>query len=121
MDFNEAINKTKEVFGVAKGKTVEAVNIGKMKYDLAAAQKELEKLYARLGNEAFDKLAEIEVSPAVKVTIDSIKEKKEQIKKAKEELLKAQAKRICPKCGAAIDENAVFCSICGERLVFTEE
>lgn len=27
---------------------------------------------------------------------------------------------ICPKCGSRIDDNSIFCSICGEKVVVTQ-
>ena len=40
---------------------------------------------------------------------------------SRKELLKVKAKRLCPKCNNAVAEDAVFCSVCGEKLIFTEE
>lgn len=121
MDFNDAINKTKEVIEIAKDKTVEAVNIGKMKYDIAAQEKELEKLFTKLGITAYEKFGSENLNDQLSAIVSQIKNKKEQIEAAKKELLKVKAKRLCPKCNNAVAEDAVFCSVCGEKLIFTEE
>lgn len=120
--FDNAINKTKEVFDVAKQKTTEAVNIGKKKYDIAAAQRNIEKLYTKLGKAAFAVYANDHAADeSVKSVIAEIKEKTADLEAAKNELLAMKGKRLCANCGAAIEENATYCSACGEKVTFTQQ
>lgn len=122
MEFNDAVNKTKEAFAVAKDKTAEIINVGKMKYDIAALERELGKLYTALGMKTYENIGNLQNADSdILDAAERIRLKKEEISAAKAELLKAKAKRLCPKCGSAIDENAVFCSICGEKLIFNED
>ena len=51
----------------------------------------------------------------------SIKEKSEKIDKLKAEVNSAKNKRICPKCGAAIDKISNYCNACGEKLFYDSE
>ena len=48
----------------------------------------------------------------------TLKDDKQELK---EEMRKAKADRTCANCGAAIEENTVFCPICGQKLEFTTE
>ena len=119
--FDKALNKTKEAFGVAKQKTTEADNIGKQKYEIAVLEKELEKLFTKLGKTAYSEFKDSDgASAEIKSAISAVSEKQAEIKKAKEELLKAQSKRVCPNCSAPIDENSAYCSFCGSKVTFTE-
>ncbi len=119
--FDEAINKTKEVFGVVKQKTEEAISIGVQKYDIAVLEKDLSRLYLDLGKAAFAQFSgESDIPAALAEGIAAIKAKNAQIEKAREDLSKSKGKRICPKCAASIDENSTFCSFCGEKVTFTE-
>ena len=43
------------------------------------------------------------------------------IRELKEEIRKSKAERVCANCGAAIEENTIFCPICGQKLEFTSE
>ena len=39
----------------------------------------------------------------------------------KEEIRNSKADRVCANCGAAIEENTIFCPFCGQKLEFTTE
>ena len=54
MDFlNDTLDMAKELFIVAKEKTGEVVAAGKQKIDIATLENKLNKLYARLGKNAY--------------------------------------------------------------------
>lgn len=50
-----------------------------------------------------------------------IEMKELELKKLRTDTQEAIGKRICESCGAAMDENAKFCSNCGARLVKVEK
>ena len=119
--FDDAVSKAKEVFGVAKRKTEDVVTTQKQKFDIASMENKLEKDYAMLGKLYFKAIGNDEIEDEnVKSIVDAIKEKNQKIAEIKEELSAAKNKRICPKCMAEIDANAVFCSACGERVIIDE-
>ncbi len=122
MDYiNEALNKTKEVFGVVKQKTSDAIDIGVQKYDIAVLERDLSKLYNKLGKSAYAVFCDSENTPdELKREIEAITLKQKQILKAKAELNTTRNKRICAACGAAIDSDSTFCNFCGEKVTFTE-
>ncbi len=117
--FDNAIEKTKEAFDIAKKKTGEVVSNEKQRFDIASLKTKLEKDYARLGLLCYETLKDdASASAPIKEAIVEITLKKEKIEQLTEELAAAKAKRVCPNCSAIIDKNAVYCSICGTKLSF---
>lgn len=119
MDFlDDAVSKAKEAFGVAKKKTEEVVTVQKQKFDIASIENKREKDFAELGKLYFEKVKDTENEDVkMQKIVNDIKEKTAKIAELKEELSSAKNKRICPKCMAEIDESAVFCSACGEKVI----
>lgn len=115
--FDDALNKTKEVFGVVSKKTEDAFNTGKVKYEITSLENKKSKDFASLGKIYFELLKDSEdISEEAKEIIDSIKEKNEKIEELNEFLKTFKSRVVCPKCGAVIEGNSVFCSACGEKL-----
>lgn len=52
--------------------------------------------------------------------VQQIEEKELELKKLHTDSQEAIGKKICESCGAAMDENAKFCSNCGARLIEVE-
>ena len=123
MDFlDDVLVKAKNVFDIAKNKTEEAVAIGKQRYDIASMENRLNKSYNALGRLAFETYKQdADVSDEIRALINEIESEIEAIGIAKAEIEKIKSNRFCPNCAAPISESAVFCSACGEKLVFTEE
>lgn len=117
--FEETIEKVKEAFDVAQKKTTEIVSVGKQKYDIAAMESKLGKMYTKLGKIVYPTLTGDEQGEVAQI-VNEIKEQLSKIEEAKEELSKLKNKRICPKCNSIIEETAVYCSVCGEKITFTE-
>lgn len=120
MDFIEdAVSKAKEVFDVACQKTGDVVNTSKQKFEIANLENKRKKDFEVLGRLYFEKIKD-SVSPddSIGDLVLSIKQKTEKIDKLKADLSSSKDKRICPKCGAVIDSESIFCNICGEKIVF---
>ena len=117
-NFEEALNKAKEVATVAFKKTEEVINIQKQKIDIYSLEAKLSKSYEILGKLCYDAIRNDEPFDAesVKPVTDDIAEKLQLIENTKEEILKAKNKKLCTKCGAQIEKNGVFCSKCGAKL-----
>lgn len=118
---NETFDKAKEIFSVAKQKTDETVTIAKKKYEITVLEGKVNKAYTELGKCAYTELADKEVSENIKRLIDEITNLKQQIEIERAELIKTKSKRVCPKCSAAVSDDANFCNVCGEKLVYTGE
>ncbi len=120
--FDEILDKAKVALDVAVKATEDVVDKGKQKFDIASLENKIAKDYKSIGEAFynFKKTGEID-DEAIEELIASIDEKKAKIEELKEEMRKAKADRICANCGAAIEENTIFCPICGQKLEFTTE
>ncbi len=120
--FDEILDKAKVAFDVAVKATEDAAQTGKQKFNIASLESKITKDYKALGEAFynFKKSGEID-DEAIDELIASIEDKKVKIDELKEEIRKSKADRVCANCGAAIEENTVFCPICGQKLEFTTE
>jgi len=115
--FDDAVNKTKEVFDVVSKKTGEVINTGKIKYEITSQKGKASKEYEKLGKIFFEQLKdEDDIPEDVKEIIKSIKEKEEKIEELNAALGEIKNCVVCPKCGATQAKNAAYCSVCGEKL-----
>ena len=123
MDFFDGmVNKAKEAIDVASKKTGEVVNTQKQKFDIASLESKRAKDYAVLGEIYYNKIKDGAVEDEnVSELVLAIKEKSEKIEKLKAEVNSAKNKRICPKCGAAIEQTSNYCNACGAKLFFDSE
>ncbi len=120
--FDNAVNKAKEAFDVARKKTGEVVNTEKQKFDVSSLKSKREKDYSALGKIYFEIIKDSdELDGEVKELVDAVKEKNEKIDALNIEILNAKNKRICPNCGANIDVNSVYCNTCGVKLIIDSE
>lgn len=115
--FDNALEKAKEVFDVARTKTTEVVSTQKQKFDVVSIENKRSKDFEQLGKLYFELVKNEDIeNEQIAVMVEAIKEKNKKIEELKEEINSAKNKRICPACNAVIDENAVFCSVCGVKL-----
>ena len=94
--FDNALNKAREAIGIACKKTEEVVSVQKQKFDIATIENKRNKDFEKLGKLYFEVFGENETK---------------ETKNA----------RVCPKCGAFVEDNAVFCSTCGAKIEFDSE
>ena len=123
MDFLvNAVNKAKEVFDVACKKTNDVVTTQKQKFDVATIENKRNKDYAKLGEIYYNLVKDTEIEDnSIKELVDAITEKNKKIEEINIEINSSKNKRVCPKCSALIDENSIFCSICGEKITIDGE
>lgn len=120
--FDDVVNKAKEAIDVASKKTGEVVNTQKQKFDIASLENKRAKDFAVLGEIYYNKIKDGEAQDEnISELVLSIKEKSEKIEKLKAEVNSAKNKRICPKCGAAIEQTSNYCNACGEKLFYDSE
>lgn len=120
--FDDMVNKAKEAIDVASKKTSEVVNTQKQKFDIASLENKRAKDYEVLGEIYYNKIKDGTVEDEnVSELVLAIKEKSEKIEKLKAEVNSAKNKRICPKCGAAIEQTSNYCNACGAKLFFDSE
>ncbi len=123
MNIDNILSKAKEVFESAYKKADGVVSTQKQKFDISAMESKLNKDFENLGRLCYDLItsgaegAKETLAPV----IDDITAKKNQIEEMKKEVLKAKNKKLCIKCGAAIDKDAAYCNVCGVKLTKEEE
>ncbi len=118
MDFLEnAVSKTREVLEVAKQRTDEAVSIQKMKFKISSLESNRNKDLQRLGFAYYKQLKNTEIQDGeIKDLFDSVAEKNLEIKSLKKDIANLKNKFTCPNCSAHIDEDSIYCNICGTVL-----
>ena len=117
--FDNVLNKTKEAFDVVSKKTGEIVTVEKQKFDVSSLKSKLEKDYAELGRLYFKSIDTTDgLDAKEKALVEEINKKLEAINELNVEIANAKAKRFCPSCKAAIADNSVYCSNCGEKLTY---
>ena len=120
--FDDMVSKAKEAIDVASKKTGEVVNTQKQKFDLASLESKRAKDFTVLGEIYYNKIKDGEIGDQnISELVLSIKEKSDKIDKLKAEINSAKNKRICPKCGAAIEQTSNYCNACGEKLFYDSE
>ena len=120
--FDEILDKAKVAFGVAVKATEDVVDTGKQKFNIASLENKLSKDYKALGEifYKFKKNGEMD-DEAAQQLISEIDDKITKIELLKEIMRSAKADRVCANCGAVIDNDIIFCPICGQKLEFTTE
>lgn len=118
MNFDNILNKAKDVFETAYKKADDALSVQKQKFDVSSLENKLAKDYENLGKLCFEEMQKGAFSDnnAFCAVAEEIKYKSAQIDELKNDILKAKNKKRCPKCDAAIDKGAVYCNVCGEKI-----
>ena len=123
MDFENVIDKAKEVFEVAYKKTGEAVSLGKQKYDLSVLENKISKNYEALGRLCFRS-----VKKGHTINLDGtdtlnekIKARISRIDELKVQIMTVKNQKPCVNCGTAIDKETVFCPACGAKAEVVED
>lgn len=115
--FNDAVNKTKEVFETVSKKTGEVITTEKHKFNMASIETKRDKDFIALGKIYFEMIKDDDsAEEQVKEIVENIKSKTDEIERLSGEIQSAKNKLICPKCGASIDKNSLYCNICGEKI-----
>lgn len=98
------IKKTKNLADTAKLN----LNISEEERKISTAYEQIGKWYATKHREDAD--------AEVKTWMDAIASSEAKIKECREALHQMKGLVICPACGASVDEDAAFCSACGQKL-----
>ncbi len=115
--FENAISKAKEVFDVACKKTGEVVTVQKQKIDIATIESKRNKDFLALGKLYFKNIKDTEIEDEeIASLVADIKKKSEQIKQINEEIKETKNMKLCPNCESFVNDEDLFCSVCGEKL-----
>lgn len=120
--FDDVMTKAKEAIDVASKKTNDAVTVQKQKFDIASLESKRARDFQILGELYYNKIKNgAEADGDIGRIVKAINEKNEKINSLKSEINSIKRKRICPKCGTAVEQTSIYCGACGAKLVFEEE
>ena len=120
--FENLLDKAKDALDVALKATGEAMDTGKQKFNVVSLETKVSKDYRALGELCYKKHKGEDIDfEKLNELVDEIDAKIKEINEIKQAIKNAKAKRICAACGAAIEEDTIFCSFCGAKLEFTAE
>ncbi len=115
--FDDAVNKTKEVFETVSKKTSEVIATEKQRFDMTSLKNKREKDFTALGKIYYEFVKDDDGAvEAVKELVSSIKEKSDEIDRLASLIQGAKNKVVCPNCGAGVEKNSIYCNICGAKL-----
>ena len=117
MAFEDTVIKAKELLDATGKKVNDAVNIQKMKINIAKMRSEIEGDYQILGRLYYDGVKKENVdSDAIKAIVDEIDTEKDKLREMEAELAYAKGDMVCDRCGAVNSTDSDFCSKCGSPL-----
>ena len=113
--FNDLGKKTTEA-------TAKIATEAKLKIEIAENKEKIKELYQELGRKVYEnhvREEDIDIHEFICDDCLRIDALTNQIEQARKEILVLNNKKMCEKCFAEIETNAMFCSQCGQRQ--TEE
>lgn len=130
--FNNLGNFAKDVWKKAEvvtetvtQKTEEAIEVQKIKSQIRVMERSNDNDYKTIGKIIFDRYKNGEVvDPAFIDLCETMEERETTIHQYKKEIAAMKGQDVCPKCKAHIDDDAVFCPKCGEKIsrsIFEDE
>jgi len=87
----------------------------KMGVQIQAAQREIDKIYQKIGEAIFKESGKggFAASEEVQALIDEVGAQNDKIAGLKKAIARIRGQKICTECGTAIDANHAFCPKCG--------
>ena len=117
----DVIANIKETLGKAfktgVDKSNEFVEITKLKFSIADIEGDIAKLMREIGETVYEAYKDNkEPDEAINEKCAEIAEKYANIAEMRAKLNELKNITICPKCGAPMDKDSLFCAKCGEKL-----
>ncbi len=105
-------------------KTTETTNKiareAKLRMQINENKTKIKELYEQLGKKVYEKHVreeEINIKDFISKECTNIDNLTKEIEKARKEILVLNHKKLCKKCFAEIESDAIFCSKCGEKQI----
>lgn len=96
-------------------KTKEMADVARMNSYISDEEKKINNFYLEIGKR-YVSLHTEDFEGDYADMINGIRESEEKIKSYQKELEELKGVKKCPKCGAEVKNDALFCSICGEKM-----
>ena len=123
---NDTVNRFLDGVANVADATVKAagelVNKGKTQVSVLTLESKLQKAQAKLGAAAYTLIKENTLAAkALSAYVDEVDEVKSALLHARaaqagSAVKKAKATKLCPLCGEEVEEDAMFCNGCGNKL-----
>lgn len=116
--FSDLSKKTSELGKKTSETTGKIAKETKLKIKIGENKGKIEDIYKEIGKKVYEKHVR-ENSVCIKEEIENecskLDELSKEIENARLEILKLNKKRLCTKCAAEIEDDALFCPKCGEK------
>lgn len=117
----DVITNIKETFEkaakTAVTKSNEIIDLTKLKFAISDAETEISKLMREIGKAVYEAYKEnAEPDESINVSCATIDEKYEEIEKMRVQMREIKNLRACEQCGSEQDDEALFCSKCGQKF-----
>lgn len=102
----------------AASKTSTFIETQKKTVQIATAQREIEKIYQRIGEKIVEESKRegaAPVSEEIQALLDEIVAQNIKIEDLKQGIAKIRGQKICTCCGFTMDIDALFCPQCGTK------
>jgi len=114
--FDDLGKKFSEAAQLAAKKSTNLVEITKVNMAISAEEEKIEKAYAKIGKEIFNKYnSYVEVDPDVVALCEEIKSYQENLANLKSRLMDLKDVKLCIRCNAELDKSVLFCPKCGTK------
>ena len=90
-------------------------NIGEAEAVIAEEEERIHAAYHEIGK-LYYSLHSADCEPQFKPYIDALTDAAARIEEANARILSLKGIKTCPRCGAAVKEESIFCTSCGTRL-----
>ena len=115
--FDDIFEGVKDIAEIAGQKTVEIVDISKLKIELASINNNIKKCHEKLGVLTYNAAKKGTDSAVIDSCIEELDALYAKRDECKEKINEVRPMRRCPNCGAARSASAIYCNICGEKIV----
>lgn len=123
--FKDITKKVTETAKVAAKKSSGLVETTKLNMNISSEEDKIQKIFSKIGQMIFDDFERgEEIQEEFKDHCRKVLEIKENINNMKGQIMRLKNTKICPSCGAELEQEVSFCPKCGAKqemkLIFKE-
>jgi hypothetical protein len=115
--FKNFTQKVTEVASTVKTKAKDVYDITALKVNLKGKEANLDSCFERLGRAYFVSINNGGNQDKLEALVNKAKSISQEILELKQKIAEAQNKRICEHCFSLIDNDALYCDGCGQKIV----